>query len=300
MEVGDNLNTADHNDIAKPIHPSALIPRDWDFGIVLETAQGAVPGKDSRTFLRYYDRAIRDWLQQTTIMNGYKIPVVKATPRKAFAEYDRLLKSQANFQASGETTLNDLKRTPLPLISIHRSKLTLRSWGKSVFPNRNLAFSNGAHDGGSNMRRATVYSRRPTPISIPYSIDIWTTYEAQHAWVIQQLLTSLWNNYAYWVTSDPYSGENTFQVPIKVEGISDNGELPDNDSDANHRWTIDIIVEGWMFHDLLLAPTVQTGTTIADVDGEQIIRSELLTTLAPVPLSQQDYTDDIPSSPVDA
>jgi hypothetical protein len=286
-----NLNTAGPNDLAKPVHPSALIPRDWDFGEVLKPSQDDVPGKDSRTFLRYYDRAIRDWLQQVTIMNGYKIPVVKSTPRKAFAEYDRLLKSQANFQSTGESTLNDIKKVPLPLISINRSKLILRSWGKSSFPNRNLAFSNGIQDSGSGLRRATVYSRRPTPVSIPYSIDVWTTYEAQHAWVAQQLLTNFWNNYAYWITSDPYSEEVTFQVPIKLEGFSDNGELPDNDADANHRWTIDIVVEGWMFHDLLLAPTVQIGTTISDIDGEETTQSEQFTSLAPTPLSQQNNTD---------
>lgn len=293
--MGNNLNTAGPNDLAKPIHPSALIPRDWDFGTVLKPAQDPIPGKDSRTFLRYYDRAIRDWLQQTTIMNGSKIPVVKATPRKAFAEYDRLLKSQADFQKTGETTLNDVKKAPLPLISISRGRLILRTWGKSVFPNRNLAFSNGAHDSGSQLRRATVYSRRPTPVSIPYSIDIWTTYEAQHAWVAQQLLTSFWNNYAYWATKDPYSDEETFQVPIKMESLIDNGELPDNDSDANHRWTLDVVVEGWMFHDLLLAPTVQIGTTVKDIDGEEITDSERFTSLSPIPLSEQNYTNEKPS-----
>jgi hypothetical protein len=293
----ENLNTAGPNDLAKPVHPPALIPRDWDFGTVLKSAQDPVPGKDSRTFLRYYDRAIRDWLQQTTIMNGYKIPVVKSTPRKAFAEYDRLLKSQANFQNNGEVTLNDIKRTPLPLISINRARLVMRTWGKSVFPNRNLAFINGAHDSSrGDLRRTTVYSRRPTPVSIPYSIDIWTTYEAQHAWVAQQLLTSFWNNYAHWTTTDPYSGENTFQVPIKLEGFSDNGELPDNDSDANHRWTVDVTVEGWMFHDLLLAPTVQIGTNVIEVDGETITKEEQFTSLAPAPLSQQNYTGEQPES----
>lgn len=292
----DNLNTAGLNDLSKPIHPSALIPRDWDFGTILKPAQDLTPGKDSRTFLRYYDRAVRDWLQQTTIMNGYKIPVVKSTPRKAFAEYDRLLKSQANFQSTGETTLNDIKRTPLPLISINRTKIAIRTWGRSVFPNRNLAFINGAHDKNNNLRRATVYSRRPTPVNIPYSIDIWTTYEAQHAWVAQQLLTSFWNNYAYWATTDPYSEESTFQVPIKLEGFSDNGELPDTDSDANHRWTVDVIVEGWMFHDLLLAPTVQIGTNITEVDGETITKEEQFTSLSPIPLSQQNYTGEQPGN----
>lgn len=261
-----NLNTAGQKDLAKPIHPKELIPQDWDFGFVLKPAQDDIPGKDSRTFIRFYDMAVRNWLQQTTIMNGYKIPVIKSTPRKAFAEYDRLLKQQGNFQATGETTMNDIKRTPLPLMSISRSKMQLRNWGKSPFPNRNLAFVNGAYDNKSgNLRRATVYSRRPTPIDIPYSIEIWTTYEAQHVWVAQQLLTSFWNNIAHWVTTDPYSDESTFQVPIRFNSLTDNNEIPENDSDANHRWTLDVTVEGWMFHDLLLAPTVQIGVNILEI-----------------------------------
>lgn len=275
----ENLNTAGSKDLAKPIHPKALIPQDWDFGSVLKSAQDGTPGKDSRTFIRFYDRAVRNWLQQTTIMNGHKIPVIKSMPRKAFAEYDRLLKEQGNFQMTGETAMNDIKRPPLPLISISRSKLQIRSWGRSVFPNRNLAFINGAHDNKSgDLRRATVYSRRPTPVDIPYSIEIWTTYEAQHAWVAQQLLSSFWNNIAHWETSDPYSGEQTFQVPIRLNSFTDNNEIPENDSDANHRWTIDITVEGWMFHDLLLAPTVQIGTNIIDIDEKSDSDDESLTT----------------------
>ena len=277
-----NLNTAGKRDLAKPIHPKELIPQDWDFGFVLKPAQDDVPGKDSRTFARFYDRAVRDWLQQTTIMNGYKIPVIKSTPRKAFAEYDRLLKQRGTLQNTGETTMNDIKRAPLPLMSISRSKLQLRSWGKSPFPNRNLAFINGANDNKSgNLRRATVYSRRPTPVDIPYSVDIWTTYEAQHVWVAQQLLTSFWNNIAHWVTEDPYSGESTFQVPIRLNSFTDNNEIPDNDSDANHRWTVDVTVEGWMFHDLLLAPTVQIGTNIIEIPDDTVTSGEALTSLAP-------------------
>lgn len=261
---------------------------------MLTPAQDAVPGKDSRSFIRYYDLALKEWLQQTTVMNGMKIPVVKATPRKAFAEYDRLFKAQN--QDLGETTMNDIRKAPLPLISYNRSKLSFRSWGRSVFPNRNLAFSNGRHDSGSETRRATVYSRRPTPVDIPYSIDIWTTYEAQHAWIAQQLLSSFWNKIAFWVTEDPYSGERTFQVPIKFDGLSDQSEKTPDDEDANRRWTLDVTIEGWMFHDLLFAPTVQIGTTNVDVDGETITKEELLTSLAPVPLSQQNYTGEAPVS----
>ena len=280
------------------MHPSSLIPQDWDFGHVLKPAQDDIPGRDSRTFLRFYDRAVRDWLQQCTILNGHKIPMVKASPRRAFAEYDKLLKDQANFQKTGETTVNEIKRTPLPLMSMTRSEFRIRSWDRSVFPNRNLAFINGEHDqkDGSSRRR-TVYSRRPTPVDIPYSIDIWTTYEAQHAWIIQQILTSFWNKIAHWTTEDPYSGEPTFIVPIRYDRIGDSNEIPENDSDANHRLTVDVTVEGWMFHDLLLAPTVQIGTQALDVDGDVILKSEQLTSLAPTPLAEQ--ADNLTEAPPD-
>lgn len=291
-----NRNTPGPNDQFKPIHPVGLIPRDWDFGNVFQSSQDT-PGKDSRTFLRFYDEAVKSWLTYSTVMNGRRIPVISALPRHAFAEYKSLLGRIPETSANAQHL--ELKRMPLPMASLTRSGVQIRSWGSTPYPQRGMGFVNATKDlSGTGMRRATVYSRAPTPVNIPYAIEIWTEYEAEHAWMAQAVLEQFWHKTAYWACRGPYApkDDRSFVVPIHLRELKDNSDNSiENDFKASKRWTLDVEVEGWMFHDLLLAPTALSTTTDVIADDEVIASvNQPHTSTAPPPLSEQDPGGEAP------
>ena len=272
-----------------PSH-QGFVPHDEGYGSVVEKSQKDFPGRDSNTFVRFYDVAVINWLRSVLSIKGVPINCVVSMPNRALADYDRLFKSRLQEK---EESVNDQKKPPLPFASIIRGKIGPRRWGSSVFPVRNLAHTSD--------RKKTVYTRRPSPINLSYSVDLWSKYEAEHVWLLQRVLSVFQNKTAVWTTKYPYQdAEQLLQVPIRLAGdFSDNSEaIAANDVDAERRWTLDLEVEGWMFHDLLFAPTflVANFEFINAYDDEVLLtKTNRVSSLSPVPIAEQeDYPTTAP------
>jgi len=282
--------------LLKVRHPADLIPHDFDFGDIIFKALQDKPSKDAGNFLRYYDEAVEGWLRGFSVIGGKSPPIIMAGAKTAFAEYSRLLVKCNVWQSDSAPKNNELALFPLPFISFSRGSPEPRDWGYNPYPIRNIGFVDGKHDLTGQKLRGTAYTRYPDPITIPYQIDIWTKYNAEHVWLYQRLQSSFWKKIAYWRTNSPFLDDKSFVVPIHQKSFEDTTDLVPTEQDVIHRWTLTVNVEAWMFHDLQFAHTAMTETKQIEIPGDGVVaeRSNKLTTLAPTPLNEMEYRNDPP------
>lgn len=222
-----------------------IIPDDEDFGKLLEKAVKN-PDDRQKLYIRVYDSGVIAWIQSLVQINGRAIHTIKAGPMRPFADAESLYGDTMKSR-DGQPQ----EKHPLPLAMVSRGSITRRDWGHNSYPLRNL----GMYVDSQGKRR-TSYSRHPNPINLPYTIDFHTRSEAHMVWIME-MMEAAFHPLAYHKVSTPFCPENKLHMPIENGGWTDNSDLePGETSERMLRQSLSIVVQGWKFHDIFMAPTV--------------------------------------------
>ena len=270
--------------IRAPIHPNIIIPVGWDFGAVLLSAVTERGGTYHDPFLRFYDRAVQQWVQGVTSMNGKVVPAIMASPLLAHATYKELLGKRNLVHPDAESV--DAK-FPLPYISIERTSIDPNpAHANCNYPMRKQARID------ADLQRRTGYSRYPKPLLLSYQIDVWARYQSHMNWMVRGIEQQFWDQIAYWGVQVQHLP--TLLMPIRRGGFVNNSDL-ETDKERLLRWTLTVKVESWMFFDLLKAPTSMILVTDTGVAGDMRRTSTRVHPLAPTMSS--DEINNLPGQP---
>jgi hypothetical protein len=262
--------------ITPPQHP--LLPHgpdDFDFKKVIKRALPNVGDKtETLSFLDNYDRAMAQWLRGVLHWDGRYLPIVFASPLRAFSAVQEILSDDPDAvippPADGQL---DYPTLPLPFISFWRGDLRPGVRRNQNFPVRNIGFIDGSK------KRRTGTMRFPTPINLPYQVELWCKTYTTQGILIQQLLTQFWTTMAYWLVNTPYNRQ--IFMPIKLVSSSDTSELEagSDTKDRILRYTFQLEVEGRMFHDVYEVPTYMRRDVQIEVqnpDGTSTVVDQIL------------------------
>lgn len=311
-----------HDYTQEPRHPSGIIPTDYDFGKVIGRVLDGDPSS-SIHWMRVYDGGIKNFLKCVWQLHGRTLPVIKASPMNAFGEYADLLVREGHLKRStGEDgspcfcscadkaqnqvvfNIEQLSHFPLPYVSYHDAKHEVRDGRNANFPVRNMRFVDTIESKTNEAMRGITYMRYPTPMKVVYQVDLWAKYEQHAKWLAHQLQVKFWDVMCWFWIEHPHPTSREARIPmlmpIKLAELTNTTELTrGDDEDKVHRWTATLEVEAWIFHDELLAPTVQIlGKEFLEESGEILGGTvERLTDLAPTPLSEQDTPTEAPPDP---
>lgn len=215
---------------------------------------------------RNYDKAMLDWVSSAPVMDdGTPVPVVFATPDRAFAAMGRLLK------ARGEGNISDVtpKNIPLPFISITSSSIQFD-------PSRYhgpVRYSLGlTQDGLTSF--STIH---PVPYDIAYRIEFWAKNE------------EVMNVFKLWMTSsftfgheqfidvnlsDIWPGWSRKIVPLRNDGMRFSGISEPEEGHRVIRNVADMSMGAWVVTDIKETKSVKkiisgiyTAKTFADIQG---------------------------------
>lgn len=237
--------------IPLPRPPDALIPHSYDFQTTHKEAQHSSAGPNSQNQLRHYDFGIRQFIQGVLVFDGQLIPCIDSSPMRAFSSYRQLLNdgkvAPIIFPEDGQL---EPDKFPLPFSSFERTDWKPRRAEQN--PSgviRNLGFVRG---GGE---RRTAYSRYPVPVDLPYQIDVWVRWKNHLNYLQQRLYMQFEGAHAHWFVRTPYRCDNDFLMAIRFEGLKNLSDL-EVDKDRILRLTLNVVVEGWLFDDIMIAPTM--------------------------------------------
>lgn len=224
-----------------------------------------------------------EWLKGVTMVDGRIIPVVFSSPMRAFST----LRTQLS--ESGIAIINppddaqlEYSDMPLPYVSFWRGDPKFGVRRNQNFPVRNIGFIS------SSGQRRTGSMRYPTPVNIPYQVEIWCKSISTQGYLVQKMMEQFWTHLAYWSVQTPYG--TRVIMPIKMNGMTDTSELEAGSEarDRILRYTFNLEVEGKMFHDIKEVPTYMRQSEQIVVDGVVVKDVNIpLTDLAPPSLEEQ-------------
>jgi len=240
-----------------------LIPHtadDFDFGTQIDLALKATPaleGDQGQTSQYYYDTGVKEWLRRILQVNGVSIPVVMASPANAFSTYEQMLRDEGRFVCAGQSEIVTL---PLPMASIQAFAHKPRP-GSNPFPVRNMGFIDDQVARRASAKYGVTYSRYPKPVTIPYTITLWAQHRSSFYWMIQRLEETFWDHLAYFRVETMYlEKQEGLVTAAKHAGAEDLTDLERGVEERRLRYELRIEVEGWIFFNSLLAPTVHRQT----------------------------------------
>ncbi len=243
----------------RPVHPGTVIPHtaaDFDFGTKIDLALADTPpqeGAKGQTAQYYYDTAVREWLRRILQVDGSAIPVVMASPSNAFATYSQMLKAEGKTICAGQPEMLTL---PLPMASIQSGAYSPRA-GSNPFPVRNMGFVDDRLARRASAQYGVTYTRYPQPVTFPYTITLWAQHKSSFHWMIQRLNETFWDYHTYFRVETMYlEKEEGLVTAAKRTGAEDLSDLERGTEERRLRYELRIEVEGWIFFNSLLAPTV--------------------------------------------
>lgn len=220
---------------------------------------------------RNYDLCVRDWLSTfPTDDQGSPIPVVSATPDRAFSAMNLLLKLKG--LGNGETPI---KNIPLPFISVASGDL---SFDPSRFHGQVDVFLGRTKD-----NTASYSVRHPIPYNINYRAEFWTkNMEPMNA-------------FKFWWAADALPGHENFLtvdlsnvwpfwkaklVPLENRGMKFVGELEPAEGHRVIRMVADFTLKAWIIPPITTTKNVhkiildmylaKTQTDISAVTGTEV------------------------------
>jgi len=204
--------------------------------------------------LLLYDQAILTWVQNYMIplLPGRNVQLSVATARKAFAEV-------STGQLLNERTLI------VPRISLQRLDPVNDPARFNSNPIRRLGWAYST----ANDQRQLIKGKFPTPVNIPYQLDLWTRFTKE---------MNLWERFIF----DTFSPQYTYMRirPNDVWGwklfivfldgpVRNNSDLEPGEGERKIRKTVPLRVEGWFFPDTFDVPYVVKRLEIDIYDYEQ-------------------------------
>lgn len=254
---------------------------------IAKKSLGDLVDRNPGVFLKFYEEALKDWLLNICKTRNRITPVFASKPRVAFAEYDRLLAKF--YEDLSEKDLINLQKNPLPFVTFVRKSIRPTKRINHNMPIRNIRLVSGndvMEDPNGNQKRAVTWSRPPVSLDISYQIDIFADYQTITAFIVQRILSQAWGGIAYWNVETPF-GKTLVAVRIN-DSVEESTESETKDETV-YRSTLQVTVEGLMFHDELLDLTILTQTLqlVDDASGQVIHEKSIkLSSLAPMTVEE--------------
>jgi len=226
---------------------------------------------DQYTMFRVYDRMMHNWATDIAVWKGRQVPVVMASPDRAFAAIRELLRREGYLPPD-----MDIRVIPLPFISISRGDPTprLHEWQYRRIP---IGYTDES-------KRWYESAPWPQPMNIPYAVELWSKYFQTDSAMTDMFLRQFRSTYAYANARHmlPYGWKFT---PIKFESYADNSELEGGGSDRITRHTLNVTVEGLLFfypeETLVAQKVVKEMYEGVDPETAELLESEEITQEAP-------------------
>lgn len=208
--------------------------------------------------LRLFDLGIINWLRDPQLgvtVNQKPVPVVLATPERAFSELaDLINKSWSSMypdmgltltaeKISAESLRSDASLIPLPFISVARMDLVYRNEHRNTNAWRKISTSQRAPI-YLGEKDAVVASQYPRPYNIFYQVDIWARYKHDANSLVQQIIQ--WGNpeLSLWIDFKEPWGKQVFDVFITE--VVDNSDIEAGDAQSWKRHTVRMYYEAYI------------------------------------------------------
>lgn len=197
-----------------------------------------------------YDQAMLTWISNTLppLIKDKTTQILISTPRRSYAEV-----------TTGR--LVDEKTFKLPRIAVTRQQHSLDSSRFNSNRIRRLGWTN------SDLKVAIRNGKFPTPIMIPYQIDLWTMYVSEMNLWEQKILFDFAPNYTYLsIRPDDVWGSKSYAVFMDGD-IADNSDLePGEENQREIRKTVSLNCACWIFDQDLVDTKVAKRFVIDYVD----------------------------------
>jgi len=179
-----------------------------------------------------YDRALADWCRSIFVIDGYRIPIVFATPERVFAQVRKRLKAPVD------------QPIPLPIISIQQTGSVVPDSKRKLHPINQMDIGVGLGEGGE---LEEVYRiPQPKPYVFSYSINLWTRERGEARILVRQYLEQFdLTDMTYLIVDHGYPVGVQY-VPLFHEGVQDNTDLEPGTEERTLRWTCILRIEGWV------------------------------------------------------
>lgn len=205
-----------------------------------------------------YDKSFADWCsfyyRKRNDNSMMRIPTVFATPDRAFAQYEEFLNNKLVSNNSlgnvnkGKFNINTL---PLPFISINR--------GDYVIDLQRYQFARIRKRFLSSDRRKWVGGEYPHPVTIPYTIEIWSKTISIGDVVKLQVLRKFYRSrFSFMPVYHPLP-VGTLNIAIALPVFTDNTGLEFSTTEERViRQTYKFEVNGWLTYPLSITPSVRS------------------------------------------
>lgn len=242
-------------------HPSELIPDDYDFHQALKDTSSPQLGNVGKGEIREYVGCIKNWMETLLVLDGRSVPTIIANPSRAFSSFTDAV-SKGDVKPWPSDGAKEMDKHPLPFCCVSFGDYEIRRDVQGAgYPVRNMGL---LKDAG---KRRTAYTRYPTGILIPFQIDVYARFQNHKVYFDKAFIMQFWNGVATWFMQHPIL-DAKMKVPIRYVSHTSTTDL-ESDADKVIRTTMRVAVEGWLWDDVLQAPTGlrATDTYIARESG---------------------------------
>lgn len=188
-----------------------------------------------------YDQAMMTWLNALLppLLPSVTTRMLMATPKRAFVDV-----------FTGKVVSNDIMT--LPRISITRGPEAIDS---KRFNSNRLRYLGWTSTVLHSSKRSAKF---PTPIVLPYTIDLWTKYVSEMNLWVARVLSTLAQTFVYLTSSFGTVYGNKMYPVFLASDLVDNSELEPAGDDRAIRRSIPLRVECWLFDEAFVsAPVVK-------------------------------------------
>lgn len=270
----------------QPWPPEMLTPHD---GVFMHLARRVLaPSPDNLTgleletqvgFLRMYDLGMLAWIEFWAKAGNLQVPVLQSVVGSAFSEYYNRIRDIPPQTGNPEYKClpNNPLSFPLPLISFSNLGYTPSATGRNdSMPIRLIKYLNPD-------KTRSAWTRFPSPVDINYQIDIWTRKRSHLSWLVHRFETQWVAGRSYWYVNAPHN--DRILMPVKRNGGGEDLSARERDeqSDALHRYTFNVVVEGRVFHDWIVAPVITQVQQDYYVPVEELVGTTTYTAPDPSP-----------------
>jgi|ERR1035437_2315179 hypothetical protein len=180
--------------------------------------------------IRKYDLAVQDFLRID--LNGSKIPMGFATPRREFGT-----QSELNPEDAVSLPPHGAKTVKLPSMVIQRT-----DWTESAERQRWTKVRKIKWNDDLNM---VTQAQFPRAYDLSYQLDIWTKFR-DDANILTAMTLTKFNRKYKGLTVDLGHPWGEKKVYLRVDGVHDLTELESDEEDREVRMTIDMLLEAWL------------------------------------------------------
>jgi hypothetical protein len=199
---------------------------------------------------RNYDKAVHDWLASAPVMDdGRPVPVVVATPDRAFSAMNLLLRNKGDVTGDVQP-----KNIPLPFISLSPGSLTFD--GSRYHGPVDITL------GSTSDRKSNYYTSHPLPWNIAYRAEFWSK-NMEPMNVLKLWWTSGYRQgYESFIPvdlSNVWPTWNRKLIPVSNDGLRFSGDAEPEEGHRVIRYTADFELKAW------ITPPVLEGKTVLKI-----------------------------------